>query len=66
MIVARRQHIAAVSGHHVYLHTVTHTKDILFPKVYSRWVRRPYTGAELREMRKLRGVGQVRRISKGA
>lgn len=65
MIVARRHHIGAVDGYRVYLHTLTLLKDTFIPKVYSRWVRRPYTGEELREMRKLRGVGQVRRITKG-
>jgi hypothetical protein len=43
-------------------HTITFTLGILFPKTYTRVVRRPYTGEELRQLRAERGVGQVRRI----
>jgi hypothetical protein len=48
------------------LHTTTFYLGVLFPRVYSREVRRPYTGAELRELRKLKGVGPVRRMRRVA
>jgi hypothetical protein len=46
----------------VHKHTITPT--LFMPHVYSREVRRQYTGEELRQLRKERGVGQVRRISR--
>jgi len=46
----------------VHKHTVTPSPYGFMPHTYSREVRRPWTGEELRALRKQRGVGQVRRI----
>lgn len=62
MNVRRRTSFGVRDGRYVWKHTVTHMSGVLFPKIYTRLVRAPLTGAELRELRKLRGVGQVRRI----
>jgi hypothetical protein len=46
----------------VIKHTETWTPGVMFPKVYTREVRRQWTGEELRALRKSRGVGQFRRV----
>jgi hypothetical protein len=63
MIVKRRIKFGAREGRYISKHTITQSFGVMFPKVYSRLVRAPYTGAELRELRQLRGVGPVRRIA---
>ena len=62
MIVKRRVKFGAREGRYIWKHTITHQLGVLFPKVYTRAVRHPYTGEELRELRRQRGVGQVRRV----
>jgi hypothetical protein len=39
-------------------HSVKWVAGQFYPKVYSRFVRRPYTGEELRKLRAERGVGR--------
>ncbi len=53
----------AREGRHVWKHTITRSPLGFVPKVYSRLVRVPYTGEELRALRAERGVG-IRKGSK--
>lgn len=63
MIIQKRTLLGERVGRYVQKHTITVFAQQFMPRVYSRLVRAPYSGAELREMRRLRGVGQVRRIT---